>query len=92
MLQDHLLNSTAKRVRILRIHKGLNQTEVEKALNEKGFLVKSGYLSNIESKDALPSTRLLVALAQILGCSTDYLLLLTDDPAPVHPSPEVEYA
>ena len=73
-------DSTGKRVRILRQDREWNQLDLVDGLRRHGVSVGSSYISQIENKGKIPSAEILVALAKSLETTTDYLLLLTDDP------------
>lgn len=77
-----LFNSTGKRVRALRTDKDLNQTQLAAELQKRGIEVGRSFVSQVEGGFKQPPLDMLVALAKILGTTTDYLLLLTDDPMP----------
>lgn len=78
MVIDYL-NSLSKRVRVLRDDLGLSQGELSVAT--KGELSQS-MISKIERGIATPGATGVAALARALKTSTDFLLLLTDNPAP----------
>ncbi|MDE7083261.1 MAG: helix-turn-helix domain-containing protein [Clostridia bacterium] len=63
----------ADRLKLLRIEKGLNQTELAEQLS-----VNQRSVSNWENSLREPSFEMLMKLAQILEVSTDYLLGLED--------------
>ena len=84
------INTLGKRVRLLRQDAGISQKElVQRLANKYGIRISRGYMSQIESQGKIPSSEVIVALAKELGTTTDYLLLLTDNPFP--PSDNVEY-
>lgn len=83
-----LYGSTGKRIRLMRDGRGMNQKQLQAALKEHGIKVGTSFLSQIESSNKQPSLGLLVALARILKTTTDYLLMLTDNPDPVVPTNE----
>lgn len=66
------------RLRQLRLERGLLQTE----LGERAG-VSEARVGKYETGDSVPALDNLVALAQVLGTTTDYLCNLTDDPLPV---------
>lgn len=87
-------NTTGKRAQLLRKDLGLKQGEVAEMVG-----IRHPYMSEIESDKANPTGEVLAKLAQALGTTTDYLLMLTDDPtrpqdnaAPVRLSEEAEAA
>lgn len=75
-----LLNTTGKRIRVLRNDLGLTQGEVIQQLESVGVAVDRSYLSVLERTDRVPSGQVIAGLARILRTSADYLLLLTDNP------------
>jgi transcriptional regulator with XRE-family HTH domain len=58
----------AERLRLLRIQKGLSQTELAKRIN-----MHNTHISRYERGESLPSSQALKALADCLDVSTDYL-------------------
>ncbi len=75
-------NTTGKRVRILRQDLGLTQDEMHRRLRAAGTEISRSYISVIERQDLLAGSDLVRGLAKVLNTSTDYLLLMTDDPMP----------
>lgn len=73
------LNTTGKRIRILRNDLDLTQTEVARQMEKIGTKINASYLSTLEGSEKIPSGEVLRGLAQVLGTTTDYLLLLTDE-------------
>lgn len=63
-----------KRIREERNRIGLTQKELSAKLGRG-----NGIISNYEKGDRLPPTDILYKLADIFGCSTDYLLGRTDN-------------
>lgn len=81
-----LLNTTGKRIRVLREDLNLTQGEVRHLLKQDGVTVSQSYLSILERSDRVPSGEVIAGLAQVLRTSSDYILMLTDDPlAPGEP-------
>lgn len=77
------LDTVGKRIRDLRFRSGLSQVELsEKLTQEYDAPILQGTLSRLERSSRLPNAAVIRALAQILNTTTDYLLLLTDNPAP----------
>ena len=76
----HFLNSVGKRIRALRNEREWSQTELAKMLEGYGEAVTPSYISQIEGIGKIPSTSVLVALARCLETTTDFILMLTDDP------------
>ena len=58
----------AERLKLLRIQKGLSQTELAKVIN-----MHNTHISRYERGESKPSSSALKALADALGVSTDYL-------------------
>lgn len=74
------LNTTGKRVRALREQQGWTQIALAEQLVALGAPVGSTQISKIESGAAAPSFAVLGALARALNTSTDFLMLLSDNP------------
>ncbi|HEY8435512.1 MAG TPA: helix-turn-helix transcriptional regulator, partial [Haloplasmataceae bacterium] len=66
-----------ERLREWRKKRQLTQEQLAKKVN-----TTKGTISNYENGHSTPPHETLVALANVLGISTDYLLGLTDDPSP----------
>lgn len=79
---DRFLNTTGKRVRVLREDLGMSQQDLADALNRNGVDVQRTRVSQLERAAHSPPGNMVAALATILGTSGDYLLMLTDDPLP----------
>lgn len=77
-----LYGSTGKRIKLLRTGRDMNQKQLQAALKEHGVEVGSSFLSQLESSSKQPSLEMLIALAKVLNTTTDFLLMLTDDPSP----------
>lgn len=77
-----LFGTTGKRIRLLRDSKDMNQKDLQGALRGHGIEVGTSFLSQLESSKKYPSLEMVVALARVLGTTTDFLLMLTDDPSP----------
>ena len=80
MSQMDVLNTTGKRLRVLRRDLELTQTELARQLGKAGVKINPSYISLLEGSDRPPSGEVLAGLAKVLHTTTDYLLLLTDDP------------
>ena len=87
-MNAHFLDTVGKRIRILRQDLDLNQAELVTALEKHGIAVGRSYISELERSDKVPSGTVLAGLARVLGTTTDYLLLLTEDPNPPHEQEE----
>lgn len=81
-MSKKILSSTGKRIRALRNEKGWNQTEFVEILSGNGNQIARSSMSEIETDVNNPSLGLLVGIAKTLGTTTDYLLLVNDDPFP----------
>lgn len=87
-LDTRLLDTTGKRVERLRKDSGMNQAALAGLVG-----VRQNYISAIERDVASPSAEVVAKIAQALGTSTDFLLLLTDIPVrPVLAGMEPAYA
>lgn len=75
-----MLNTTGKRIRLLRGDLDLTQEELTRQVKKLGVDVGRSYISILENSDAIPSGEIIQGLARVLHTTTDYLLLLTDDP------------
>lgn len=67
-------NILGKRIELERTRLGLNQIELAKMLN----LSSSASISQYESGDRIPSDDIKLKMAEIFGCSIDYLLGKTE--------------
>lgn len=75
------LNTTGKRIRILRQEREMKQDAVALELKKMGIDIGRSHISKLETDpNARPSAQVIAGLAQVLNTTTDYLLLLTDDP------------
>ena len=79
---DSYLNSMGKRLRIHREDMGISQTELAQRMERYGVNVRSAHISGIERRGKAPSVPVLAAIARALNTSSDYLLMLSDDPSP----------
>lgn len=71
------MNVLAKRLGEMRKKRGLTQRKLAEKLG-----VSYGRISLYETGDRSPDPEMLKRLADFFGCSTDFLLGLTDDPTP----------
>ena len=85
-MTKRLLDSFGKRLRVLRLDLGLTQGEVLEQMESAGVKIGQSYISDMERTDKLPNGEVLVGLAKVLHTTTDYLLLLSDDPTPAQES------
>jgi transcriptional regulator with XRE-family HTH domain len=77
------LSTYGRRVRFLREQRDMLQKELREALIASGNPMSAGYSSGLENGDQQPTGEIIAATARILGTSTDFLLMMTDDPTPV---------
>lgn len=99
-MSREFFNTFGKRVSVLRRDRGWTQDELTDRLSKYGVTVRNTWISTLERAriNKLPSTDVVVALAKTLGTTTDYLLMLTDDPAlagnhePTYISPQADEA
>jgi transcriptional regulator with XRE-family HTH domain len=70
------------RIKKTREQMRISQDELGELLKRRGLRSGQSHIGNIESGRSLPSIEALVALAQELCTSTDYLVCLTDNPLP----------
>lgn len=80
---SELLDTLGKRVRVMRERQHYSQVELAEILTRMGIATSNSNLSKIEAGRGVPSLELLRALAEVLQTSADFLLLLSDNPAPV---------
>jgi transcriptional regulator with XRE-family HTH domain len=78
MRESKVLDTFGKRVRALRHN--MTQDELRAAMEEHGATVSQSHWSYLERGDKLPLADIVVAAAKVLGTTTDYLLLMTDNP------------
>lgn len=71
-----MFGSTGKRIRALRTSRDFNQKDMILALRRQGVEVGQSFISQVESDRKQPPLELLVALAKVLGTTTDYLLMV----------------
>lgn len=81
-MSKQFLDTVGKRIRILRQDLGFKQAQLVNELEKQGIEVGRSYISELERTDKVPSGTVLAGLAKVLGTTTDYLLMLTDDPIP----------
>ena len=87
-MTKQFFDTVGKRIRLLRQDLDLNQATLVSELKKLGVEIGSSYISELERTDKVPSGTVLAGLARVLGTTTDYLLLLTDDPNPPHEQEE----
>ena len=74
-----LLNTVGKRIRALRVARNWSQLDLVGALRSQGVEVGNSFISQVESGEKRPSVNMLVALAKVLGTTTDFLLMLSNE-------------
>ena len=79
-MTKQFFDTVGKRIRLLRQDLDLNQATLVNELKKQGVEIGSSYISELERTDKVPSGTVLAGLAKVLGTTTDYLLMLTDDP------------
>lgn len=72
-----MIYGLAEKLQELRLARHLSQKEVAHLIG-----ISSSVISNYESGERTPSVEILVALARLYHCSTDYLLGFNKDIAP----------
>lgn len=82
-------DSFGRRLKILRTDMGLRQEDLRAEMKRvAGVDIGATYISELERTDKMPSLQVAAAIARVLGTTTDYLALLSDDPEPSHDPPE----
>lgn len=79
-LMPGTLDTTGKRIRVLRGDLELTQAELTRQLAKLGIEINQSYISTLETTNKTPSGEIIRGLAEVLQTTTDYLLLRTDDP------------
>lgn len=76
------LNTFGKRLRVLRLDRGLNQIELRDEMKAKhGVDIGETYISELERSAKMPMLDVAAAMAKTLNISLDYLALLMHDAA-----------
>lgn len=94
MNNHQLFPTLGQRIVKLRGDYGWTQSDLIRRVRDVGDNVARSTISRIENNERNPSPELLATLARVLGTSTDYLLLLTDNPLPPNDAKvinEIEY-
>lgn len=99
-MNREFFNTFGKRINILRRERGWTQDDLAERLSRHGVTVGKTWISTLERSktNKLPATDVVVTMAKVLGTTTDYLLMVTDDPAlsgnhePVYFSPQADEA
>lgn len=73
-------NTFGKRVRVLREDLGLSQSDLVGRVEASGVKLRQSYLSELERTDKTPTGEIVAGLAKALNTTTDYLLLMSEDP------------
>ena len=74
------MDTFGKRLKSLRQDKKLTQAELANILSSRGVNISHAWISMIETQpSANPTTEVLIALADVLETSTDYLLARTHE-------------
>lgn len=76
------LATVGKRIRYLRATLDMNQVELTRELRKRGVSITNQYISELERTEKTPSGEVIAGLAQVLGTTSDFLLMLTDDALP----------
>lgn len=77
------------RLKRLRMDLGLTQEDLRAELERAtGRVVGKTYITDLERTERMPSLAMAAAMARMLGTTTDYLALLSDDPEPPRAQPE----
>ena len=84
-MSEPRFNTFGKRVRLLREDMGLTQGDVVNQLATQGIKMRQSYLSELERTNKTPPGDMVAGLAKVFNTTTDYLLLLNDDPSPPTP-------
>lgn len=79
-MPKEILRTMGKRLKMLREETDLDQRQFAYAVSQRGVSVTNSFVSSMESGRSKPSIDVLVALADELGVSADYLLMRTDIP------------
>lgn len=99
-MSKDFFNTFGKRVRVLREDRGLTQEQLAELLSDHGVTVQNTWISTLEraKENRMPATDVVIALAKALHTTTDYLLMLSDEPRnllnvePVYMSPQADEA
>lgn len=73
-----------KRIRLLRQDRQWTQIKLAEEARAYGVDIRNTWISELENADEnkLPSIDVVIAFAKLLGTTTDFLLLLSNDPKP----------
>lgn len=70
---------------------GFSQKEFAKRINDIGIAVKNKHISDIERDQRNPSLEILKGIAEVLGTTTDYLLVRSHTAIPSENEPNTIY-
>ncbi len=79
-MPKEILRTMGKRLKMLREETDMDQRQFARAVSQRGVSVTNSFVSSMESGRSKPSIDVLVALANELEVSADYLLMRTDIP------------
>lgn len=79
-METKMLDTLGARIEAMRKRKKINQRKVVDLLARAGTDIGYPHYSKIENDNVLPSLDVLAAIASVLECTTDYLLMRTDVP------------
>lgn len=77
------LDTFGKRVKVLRIDRGLSQIELRDAMKKHGVDIGETYISELERSAKMPMLDVAAAMAQALGITVDYLALIVEEALPL---------
>lgn len=88
------LDTFGKRLRVLRIDRGLSQIDLRDKMVKGGVPIGETYISELERTEKMPSLEVAAAMARALDVSIDYLGLLIDDAVSYRrqPIPDIYYS
>lgn len=75
-----LLNTFGRRLKLLRMDRGLSQVDLRDELKKHGIDIGETYISELERTTKMPSLEVAAAMAKALNITLDYLGLLIDEP------------
>lgn len=79
-MPKEILHTMGKRLKMLRDNAEMDQRQFAHAVSQRGVSVTNSFVSKMESGDSKPSIDVLVAIADELDVSADYLLMRTNIP------------
>jgi transcriptional regulator with XRE-family HTH domain len=83
-----------KRVRLLRQERGWSQVQLSIEVEKFGASAKSAWISELENSEEnkFPSPEVIIAFAEALATTTDFLMLRSDNPEPSNSTPELHWS